>query len=142
MVATRWPQLTPAKDFIKQHRAAFLSGLHFLTFARRSDGLNTTYAVDYFVDEANIWLTQQNVQTRATLAALYAAAIASGIKHTAPLRFPFDLSLALIAHSTTATAIYGWRDVLQAGRLPDPTEPPRRVSLERVPYNMIRPWNG
>src|SRR5215469_8570467 len=127
MIASRWPKLEPAPGLVGQHRRAFVAALHFLTFARRSDGLNTTYAVDYFVDEANVWLTQQNVQQRTTSLALYAAAIASGIKHTAPVRFPFDLSLGLIAHSTTATAHYGWRDVLERGRLPDPTELPRPV---------------
>src|ERR1700733_11722830 len=55
MVEGACPQLKPTVEE-PNHRQQFANALHYLAFAFRTDALNSTYAISFFIDEANEWM--------------------------------------------------------------------------------------
>jgi hypothetical protein len=146
MVLVRWPQLMLAPGRAQERRDSFRAALHYLTFYRRSDKLNTGVAVAAFADEYNTWLKGQRglrCFDHVTSRLLYSACIVQGILYAPPTRYPYDLALGLTAHSTTSRpAPAVWRDTLNNSRLPEPTPLPRPASLPPLETPHPRVFGG
>jgi hypothetical protein len=137
LVGEAHPKLRPRQQDDAEYRQSFVLALHCLAYARRSD-LNSKYAVSYFLDAGNEWLRKHQPGSAAlSLKSFYAAAISSGIRHTAPTNFPYDLELGLGLGETTQP-VAGWREILTAGKVPPPSESKRRLAPQVTQANLTR----
>jgi len=140
LVVTAHPQLEPREEE-GNFRRQFLNALHFLTFARRSDELNREYALSFFVDQANQWCRQYNIDGGVRSRAFVAAAITSGVKYSPVVRFPRDIELGL-ALGGASQGSSAWHSVLTSGEVPKPTPLVQRARPERAQQLLIRPSSG
>jgi hypothetical protein len=135
-LAEQWPKLRPT-DQEPQHRLHFRNAVRYLCYVRRTGDLNSTYSLSFFLDGANAWLRQYQVQGGTSLRAFAAAALVSGIKTSRFDRFPYDVEVG-IGLGTAAKPSNGWRSILTAGKLPEalalrrPLPPEQRQLVRRA----------
>jgi len=126
LVEAAHPRLVPGNGE-PDHRQHFVNAVHYLTFARRSDQFSK-YAATVFADDAARWVTANGYSSGGCgLRAFCAACVASGVATATFDRFPYDVEIALSLGANTAQPFAGWKDVLAAGRVPQPVQPKRRA---------------
>ncbi len=134
IVEAAWPRLQPT-DEEPHHRAAFVLAMHRVTFSYRTDRLDASRGLDFFMSECNEWLARYGLG-RVSAKAFTAACAASGIRMTTLSRWPFDVEFCLSAGDGKATD--AWRTVLALGGLQPPL-PPRRPPVLDKPLHIVLP---
>lgn len=108
-------QALPMDQFHKQFRKCF----EWLLTARRQNGLNNKYGVEYWIKQAASFHNEESFGLKPFLA----AAVACGdIQYSTLDRLPYDLAVGLVygAREAVVDLSAGWWGVL-AGRFVDPT---------------------
>jgi len=126
LIVSRYPQLACAQD-------QFERALLFMAFARRQSKLNASYYPTFWLDGATDWLRRNGYQADLRLAALIAAAVASGVPYSPLDRFPYDIELGLQVGGVSRPSS-AWRAVLANG-VPAPT--PLNRPLVATEHQMI-----
>jgi len=136
LVEAAHPALRPGPEE-PHHRRHFQNALHHLCFVRRTDHLNESYALSYFVDEATAWCRRFGIAGGVSLRSFCSAAVASKIRASTFGRFPFDVALALSLGGAASPSNI-WRNVLANG-LPPPLELKRPASIPIKQQLVFRP---
>jgi hypothetical protein len=134
MTVNKYPQLACSQD---QFERALLA----LCFARRQKTLNREFFVDHWLGDCTSWLRKHGYDATVTPYAHGAAVIASGILFSDPAapHFPINVEYGL-GRGDIAQPVAGWKNVLKAGRLPEPTLLNRTVP-QIESQRMIQPHN-
>ena len=131
-----------AYPHLKVPFAEFSTALYFAIHARRQPLPDPGYALSFWVDGCRAFLMRRGVTNRSVtqFAALFAAAIATGVPFSDPAKWPYcSLGFQL---GDMGRPDEQWRSILEAGTLPPPTAPKRRPSTQVVQLNMLHRLDG
>ena len=143
IVVARYPQLATRSQQVDEAFDGFCRAFLRIGHLGR-DKLNDKYMLMSWVDDARLWLNdQQIVPSTVTGNDFIYAVLAHGDVDYVPLdRFPHDCSaFGLRRDSTGRPATDGWRSVLATGRLREPVPLPR-PTVRRSPTEIAAGWGG
>lgn len=108
----------------EKYREEFGRALLYSIFSQRKDVPDERFAATYWLNQAREFLSRHGFRADLSLRSLTCAIVASGIPYLSLQRWPLDLGFGLVP-GDRAQPSTAWREVLEAGKVPEPAAPKR-----------------